>query len=302
MKESELTDPEATKKCCDRCKRKGHNEQTGTVRTTGSLTKVKSVHPSQHLAPLCLGKQQGPREGLITLTLHKSHTQFPVGTSTNCAPGNSQRARRRDISQGTKVPHDGPAEVPVHLDTGRHRCVTGVWMTHRRPVLAPDTQSGSGASRLGGSGNVGRAERMNLGDIQQGRTVGAGEGSPQCRPEPPDSQPLQRQQKCKWAPHAHDSLRVGDVAESFLPVVVPTQAAPTQAIATHGVVNVAALDVTTIKTCGGGDMWVDASSYKAEVASVDDVAVREANIRKLTMHKHIKRHASEVRLKQVAGE
>jgi hypothetical protein len=65
-----------------------------------------------------------------------------------------------------------------------------------------------------------------------------------------------------------------DAAESFLPVVVPTQAAPAQAIATHGVV-----DVTPTKTSGGGDMRVGASIAKAEVETVDEVAVREAEIR-----------------------
>jgi hypothetical protein len=37
----------------------------------------------------------------------------------------------------------------------------------------------------------------------------------------------------------------GDAAESLLPVVVPTRAAAAEAIAAHGVVDVAALDVTT---------------------------------------------------------
>jgi hypothetical protein len=36
-------------------------------------------------------------------------------------------------------------------------------------------------------------------------------------------------------------------AESFLPVVVPPRVAPTQAMVTHGVVDIAALDETTIK-------------------------------------------------------
>jgi hypothetical protein len=60
---------------------------------------------------------------------------------------------------------------------------------------------------------------------------------------------------------------------SFLPVVVTTRVAPTQAIATHDEVNVAALDVTTTKTGVGGDMWVGASSANAEVATIDEVAV-----------------------------
>jgi hypothetical protein len=57
-------------------------------------------------------------------------------------------------------------------------------------------------------------------------------------------------------------------------VVVPTQAAPAQAIATHGVV-----DVTPTKTSDGRDMRVGTSNAKAGVATVDEVAVREAEIR-----------------------
>jgi hypothetical protein len=38
-------------------------------------------------------------------------------------------------------------------------------------VLAPVTQSDSGASRLGGGGNVGRAARMNHEDVQQAGTM-----------------------------------------------------------------------------------------------------------------------------------
>jgi hypothetical protein len=105
-----------------------------------------------------------------------SHTQFPVGTSKERSPGDSQRACRRDVAEGTKVPHDGPGEVPVRLDAGRHKGVDRVQMAGMCPVLIPVTQSGSSASRLGGSGNVGRAARMNHGDIQQGGTMGRGKG------------------------------------------------------------------------------------------------------------------------------
>jgi hypothetical protein len=71
----------------------------------------------------------------------------------------------------------------------------------------------------------------------------------------------------------------GDAAESLLPVVVPTREAAAEAIAAHGVVDVAALDVTTAEASGGGDVRVGASCAKAEVATVDDVAVRETEIR-----------------------
>jgi hypothetical protein len=71
----------------------------------------------------------------------------------------------------------------------------------------------------------------------------------------------------------------GDAAESFLHVVMSTRAASAQTIATHGMVDVAALDVTPTKTSGGGDMRVGPSSAKAEVATVDEVTVGEAEIR-----------------------
>jgi hypothetical protein len=71
----------------------------------------------------------------------------------------------------------------------------------------------------------------------------------------------------------------GDAAECFLPVAMSTQAAPAEAIATQGVINIAALYVTPTKTSGGGDPWVGACSAKAEVATVDEVAVGEAEMR-----------------------
>jgi hypothetical protein len=66
--------------------------------------------------------------------------------------------------------------------------------------------------------------------------------------------------------------------ENFLPVVMSMRAASAQAIATHGVVNIAALDAAPTKTSGGGDMRVGASCPKAKVATVDEVAVGEAEM------------------------
>jgi hypothetical protein len=66
----------------------------------------------------------------MTLNLHERPSQIPVGTSKKRPSGDSQRAPRRDIAQGTKVPHDGPADVPVRLDADGHKGVTGVQMTH----------------------------------------------------------------------------------------------------------------------------------------------------------------------------
>jgi hypothetical protein len=112
----------------------------------------------------------------MTLTLHKSDTQLPVGTSKERSPGDSRRTRRRDVAEGTKVPHDGPAEVPKSLEAGRDKGVARVQMASMRPVPIPVKQSCSGASRLGIGDNVGRAARMNHGDIQQGGTMGRGKG------------------------------------------------------------------------------------------------------------------------------
>jgi hypothetical protein len=52
------------------------------------------------------------------------------------------------------------------------------------------------------------------------------------------------------------------------------QVAPAQA---HGVVDVAALDVTTARAGGGRDTCVDASSVK-KVVTVDEVTIRHAEI------------------------
>jgi hypothetical protein len=69
-----------------------------------------------------------------------------------------------------------------------------------------------------------------------------------------------------------------DAAESFLPVIMPSKAAPAQALATHGVVAVAALVVATAMAGGGGDMWNGASDAQAEVATVDEVTIREVDM------------------------
>jgi hypothetical protein len=204
-----------------------------------------------------------------------------VGTSKKRPPGDSQRARRREIALSTKVPHDGPAVVSVRLDAGGHKGVTGVQMTWMCQVLAPVTQSGIGASFLGGVGNVRRAARMNYGYVQQGGTVGRGKGH--CNV----GSRLLTANSCnangsvtglRTRSTARTSGGMELAAKSFLPVDMSTRAAPALAIATHGVVDIAALDVMPTKKSGGGDMWVGASSTKAEVATVDEVAVGEAEI------------------------
>jgi hypothetical protein len=151
-------------------------------------------------------------------------------------------------------------------------------MAGMRPVI-PVTQSGSSSFRLGGVGNVGRAARMNHGVIQQGGTMGRGQVRLNVRTCPLTA-------NCGNANGSATGFRTriaartsGDAAESLLPVVMPTRAAAAEAIATHGVVDAAALDVTTTKASGGGDVRVGASCAKAEVAFIDEVAVGEAEIR-----------------------
>jgi hypothetical protein len=53
---------------------------------------------------------------------------------------------------------------------------------------------------------------------------------------------------------------------------VQVRAAPVQTIGTHGVIDVATVDVTTAKG-GGGDMWGGASRVKAEVVTVDGASM-----------------------------
>jgi hypothetical protein len=69
----------------------------------------------------------------------------------------------------------------------------------------------------------------------------------------------------------------GDAAESFLPVVVPTRAAAAEAIAAYGVLDAAALDVTTTKVSGCGDMRVGASCAKACHAPAPQLSVIASN-------------------------
>jgi hypothetical protein len=202
-----------------------------------------------------------------------------VGTSKERSPGDSQRACRRDVAEGTKVPHDGPAEVSVRLDAGRHKGVAGVQMAGMRPVLIPVTQSGSIASRLGGGGNVGRAARMNHEDVQQAGTMGRGKGHLTVRTCPLPANRGNANGSVTGFRTCIAARAGGDAAESLLPVVVPTRAAPAEAIAAHGVVDVAALDVTKTKASGGGDVRVGASCANAEVGTLHEGAVGETEIR-----------------------
>jgi hypothetical protein len=255
------------------------NTQTLHTHTTSLSIKVRSVRSRQHRPPRSLGKQQRTGAIHITLTLNKSYTQFPVGTSKERPPGDSRRASRSDVAEGTKVPHDGLAEVPIRLDAGRHKGVARVQMAGMRPVLIPVSNSGSSASRLRSGGNVGRAARMNHGDIQQGGTMGRGKGHFNVSTCTLTANRGNANGSVTGFRSRIAACAGRNAGEGLLPVVMSTRAAAAEAIAAHGVVDVAALDVTTTKASGRGDVGVGASRAKAEVATVDEVAVGEAEIR-----------------------
>jgi hypothetical protein len=147
----------------------------------------------------------------------------------------------------------GLPRCPYVLTLG-HKCVTGVQMTCMRPALVPIMQSGSSAARLGGGGNVGRAARMEHGGIQQCGTVGRGKGHFNVGPRPLTANNCIANGIVIELRTRTTAGTGGDAAESFLPVVMSTRTAPAQAIANHGVVDIAALDVTPTKTSGGRDM------------------------------------------------
>jgi hypothetical protein len=112
------------------------NQHTNTTHGTQHNTaqrsiNVRSVRSRQHRPTGSLGVQQRTGAVHITLTLHKSYTQFPVGTSKERSSRDSWRACRCDVAEGTKVPHDGPAEVPVRFDAGRHESVARVLASWR---------------------------------------------------------------------------------------------------------------------------------------------------------------------------
>jgi hypothetical protein len=93
--------------------------------------KERSVRPRQHLPLRSLGGQQRAGAVQITLTLHKNHAQFPVGTSKKRPVGVSQRACRRDVPQGTNELNDGLAEAPIRLNADRHNGVTGLQLARK---------------------------------------------------------------------------------------------------------------------------------------------------------------------------
>jgi hypothetical protein len=199
-----------------------------------------------------------------------------VDTSNKPPTGDRQRALTRYCS-GEKVPHDGLSDVTTCLDAAGHKVVTGVQMACMCLVLAAGTQSGSSALRPGGDGGVGRAASMEYGDIQQGGTAGRGKGNFNVGPRPLTANSCNANGIITGLRTRTTACTGGDVAESFLSVVMSARAASAQVIATHGVVDIVVLDTTPTKESGGRDMWVGASSAK-EVATDDEVAVGDAKI------------------------
>jgi hypothetical protein len=115
---------------------------------------------------------------------------------------------------------------------------------------------------------------VNHGDTQHGGTIGWGKGH--------FNNDLRSLTASRGNPHrcvtglseSSKACASRNAAENLLPVVVPVQAVAAQAIATQGVVYVAALDVVTEKAHSGGDMWVGANGALVDVTTVDEVTSR----------------------------
>jgi hypothetical protein len=97
--------------------RRRHSEEKGTTQTTQRSIKERSVCHRQQLPLSCLGEQQHARAVHKALTLHRSHTQFPTGTSKKRPLRDSQSAPMRHGYEGKKVPQNGPAEGEVPKKT-----------------------------------------------------------------------------------------------------------------------------------------------------------------------------------------
>jgi hypothetical protein len=162
------TQPTEEKHAGDRTLNQGASAAGNTCRPEALASNTRAVH--------------------ITLTLHESHTQFPVGNSKKQPPFDSHRACICDVAQGTKVPHDGPIEVPNASTLVGIKAVTRVQMALVCQVLAPATHSGSSAPR-----RLGRKDGSWRHPAKWGR--GAGDMPLQCRLGLTDGQQLQRQRE-----------------------------------------------------------------------------------------------------------
>jgi hypothetical protein len=110
--------------------------------------------------------------------------------------------------------------MPIRVDTGKLKGVTGVQMARMRKVLVPYTKEGNSATRMGGGGNLGRVAKMDQGDMQQCGTVGRGKGQVNVCTRPLTANSCNSHGKVT-------GLRTrtgGNAAESFLPVVMSTHA------------------------------------------------------------------------------
>jgi hypothetical protein len=92
-------------------------------------------------------------------------------------------------------------------------------------VFAPVTQRSSVDTCPGSSGNLGRAARVNHGDIQRGRGPGVGEGSPQRQHAPPTASRCNTNVSVTGLSTRIAACASRDMAESLLPVIVPVRAA-----------------------------------------------------------------------------
>jgi hypothetical protein len=160
------------------------------------------------------------------------------------------------ISQGTNVLYDGLAEVPIRLIARKYKPVRRVQMSRMRMALAAVAQSGSDATCPGHWGTAGRATRVSHGDIQQaGPWGGEWVTSMSVRaPWPPGAATPTEVNlgSVRTLQPARAKFRLRASPAVIQEVVVHGPASPANAIVTHGVVDVAALDVMTAKAGGGG--------------------------------------------------
>jgi hypothetical protein len=110
--------------------------------------------------------------------------------------------------------------VPVRLDAGRHKGVTGVQMARIRPVLAPVTESG--ALHVGSSGKVGRAAGLNHGGSEQSGNMGRGKGHLNGDPRILTASRGNAHGNITGICTHSTARRRGDAAEGFLSVVALT--------------------------------------------------------------------------------
>jgi hypothetical protein len=150
MKDSELIDPKKTKKTLRQTEKKQTPQPTNRHHTDNITQRKKRGCP-------CQATPATPKPWQATACKRGTHNPdsaqephssplvvcffFPFCFFVQFSPRRQPAsAPQREIAQGTKVPHDGPAQVLIRLDTGRHKGVTRMQMARMRSVLAPVTQ------------------------------------------------------------------------------------------------------------------------------------------------------------------